>query len=142
MSECVARPERPERRFTRKTTMKRLTTAYHARLRRHQRVRKKVHGTQDKPRLSVYRSLSHIHAQIIDDVSGKTIVSASDVDAEGRAQAAGKPKTDVAKLVGQTLGQRAKELGVSQVVFDRGGYKYHGRVKALAEGAREAGLAF
>ena len=122
--------------------MKRLKTAYHARIRRHLRVRKKVQGTPEKPRLSVYRSLSHIHAQIIDDVHGTTIVSASDLDAQGRAQANGKPKVERAKLVGELLGQRAKERGVSKVVFDRGGYKYHGRVKALAEAAREAGLAF
>jgi large subunit ribosomal protein L18 len=122
--------------------MKRLTTAYHARRRRHLRVRKKVHGTADKPRLSVYRSLSHIHAQIIDDVSGNTIASASDLEAEGKTRAGGKPKLERARVVGELLGQRAKDRGVSVVVFDRGGYKYHGRVKALAEAARKAGLAF
>jgi large subunit ribosomal protein L18 len=122
--------------------MKRLTTAYHSRIRRHHRVRKKVKGTSAKPRLSVYRSLSHIHAQIIDDVSGSTIAAASDLDAEGKTQASGKQKTEVAKVIGQILAQRAKERGVKEVVFDRGGYKYHGRVKALADGAREAGLAF
>jgi large subunit ribosomal protein L18 len=122
--------------------MKRLTTAYHARRRRHLRVRKKVHGTAEKPRLSVYRSLSHIHAQIIDDVSGNTIASASDLEAEGKTRAGGKPKLERARVVGELLGQRAKDRGVSVVVFDRGGYKYHGRVKALAEAARKAGLAF
>ncbi len=122
--------------------MKRMKTAYHARLRRHRRVRKKVRGTSERPRLSVYRSLSHIYAQLIDDVAGATLAAASDVEETARSQAAGKPKTDAAKLVGQLVGQRARERGISAIVFDRGGYKYHGRVKALAEGARAAGLSF
>ena len=122
--------------------MKRRNTAYHARLRRHLRVRKNVQGTPDRPRLSVYRSSSHIYAQVIDDEAGRTLASASDVEAELRGQANGKGKTDVAKLVGELLARRAMESGVKQVVFDRGGYKFHGRVKALATGAREAGLTF
>ena len=122
--------------------MKRQKTAYAARLRRHLRVRKKVHGTPPQPRLSVYRSLSHIYAQVIDDESGRTLAAASDVEAAARGQAKGKPKTDVAKLVGELVAQRAIERGISQVVFDRGGYQYHGRVKALAAAAREAGLKF
>ena len=122
--------------------MKRQKTAYAARLRRHLRVRKKVHGTLPQPRLSVYRSLSHIYAQVIDDESGRTLAAASDVEAAARGQAKGKPKTDVAKLVGELVAQRAIERGISQVVFDRGGYQYHGRVKALAAAAREAGLKF
>jgi len=122
--------------------MKRQKTAYAARLRRHLRVRKKVHGSPPQPRLSVYRSLSHIYAQVIDDESGRTLAAASDVEAAARGQAKGKPKTDVAKLVGELVAQRAIERGISQVVFDRGGYQYHGRVKALAAAAREAGLKF
>jgi large subunit ribosomal protein L18 len=122
--------------------MKRGKTAYHARLRRHLRVRKTVHGTPARPRLSVYRSLSHIYAQVIDDEAGRTLAAASDVETELRGQANGKDKTNVAKLVGELLARRAMESGVKQVVFDRGGYKFHGRVKALATGAREAGLTF
>jgi large subunit ribosomal protein L18 len=122
--------------------MKRGKTAYHARLRRHLRVRKTVHGTPARPRLSVYRSLSHIYAQVIDDEAGRTLAAASDVETELRGQATGKDKTNAAKLVGELLARRAIESGVKQVVFDRGGYKFHGRVKALATGAREAGLTF
>ena len=122
--------------------MKRGKTSYHARLRRHRRVRKRVHGTPERPRLSVYRTLSHIYAQVIDDEAGRTVAAASDVEAELRGQANGKHKTDVAKLVGELLARRALESGVKQVVFDRGGYKFHGRVKALAAAARESGLAF
>ena len=122
--------------------MKRSKTAHAARLRRHLRVRKRVHGTGDKPRLCVYRSLTHIYAQVIDDDRGHTIAAASDVEADARGEAKGKQKSDVAKLVGELIGKRAKEQGVSTVVFDRGGYQFHGRVKALATGAREAGLKF
>jgi large subunit ribosomal protein L18 len=120
--------------------MKRQKTAYAARLRRHRRVRTKVEGTQERPRLSVYRSLSHIYAQVIDDEAGRTLVAASDLDARDKSK--GKKKTDVAKMVGELLAQRAKEQGIDQVVFDRGGYQYHGRVAALAAAAREAGLKF
>ena len=122
--------------------MKRQKTAYHARLRRHLRVRKKVQGTPQRPRLSVYRSLSHIYAQVIDDEAGRTLVAASDVEADLRGPKNGKGKTEVAKLVGELIGKRAIEQGLSQVVLDRGGYRYHGRVKALADGARAAGLQF
>lgn len=106
------------------------------------RLRKRVRGTQEKPRLAVYRSLSHIYAQVIDDDRGHTIAAASDVEAAARAEAKGKRKSDIAKLVGELIGKRAKEYGISTVVFDRGGYQFHGRVKALATGAREAGLKF
>ena len=122
--------------------MKRLKTAHAARLRRHLRVRKKVRGTQERPRLSVYRSLAHIYAQIIDDDLGRTLAAASDMETQTRGQTNGKRKTEVAKLVGELIGQRAQERGISDVVFDRGGYQFHGRVEALASGAREAGLKF
>jgi len=109
---------------------------------RHARIRAKVEGTPNRPRLSVFRSLSNIYAQIIDDEAGKTIVSASTIDAEIKGQLEGKNKTEAAKLVGKLVAERAKSAGVSAVVFDRGGYKYHGRIAALAEAAREAGLEF
>jgi large subunit ribosomal protein L18 len=105
-------------------------------------LRRRVKGTAEKPRLAVYRSLSHIYAQVIDDVARSTLVSASDVETEVKAKADGKKKSDVATLVGSLVAERAKEKGISQVVFDRGGYTFHGRVKALAEAAREAGLQF
>jgi large subunit ribosomal protein L18 len=107
-----------------------------ARLRRHRRVRKLVSGSAQVPRLAVYRSNRHIYAQLIDDVAGRTIVSASDAD---RAQGAD-GKTDAAKAVGALIAQRAKEAGITGAVFDRGGRLYHGRVAALAEAAREGGL--
>lgn len=109
---------------------------------RHARIRAKVEGTPNRPRLSVFRSLSNIYAQIIDDEAGKTIVSASTIDTEIKGQLEGKNKTEAAKLVGKLVAERAKSAGVSAVVFDRGGYKYHGRIAALAEAAREAGLEF
>lgn len=112
------------------------------RLHRHARIRAKVEGTPNRPRLSVFRSLSNIYAQIIDDEAGKTLVSASTIDAEIKSQLEGKNKTEAAKLVGKLVAERAKSAGVNVVVFDRGGYKYHGRVAALAEAAREAGLEF
>ncbi len=115
---------------------------YEARLRRHQRVRTKVIGTTERPRLSVYRSLQHIYAQIIDDSIGHTLISASTMDKTISGQAAGLKKSDEAKLVGRLLAERALANGVKKVVFDRGGFQYHGRVKALAEAAREAGLEF
>jgi len=113
-----------------------------ARERRHRRVRVTTSGTSERPRLNVFRSLRHIVAQVIDDTSGKTLVSASTLEAELKAQAEGKNKTEQAKLVGKTLAERAQKAGVKKVVFDRGGYKYHGRVKALAEASREGGLDF
>jgi large subunit ribosomal protein L18 len=112
------------------------------RARRHARVRAHVAGTPECPRLNVFRSLAHIYAQLIDDSTGKTLVSASSVDAELKAQMAGKKKSEQAKLVGRAVAERAQASGLKQVVFDRGGYKYHGRVKALADGAREGGLEF
>ena len=112
------------------------------RLVRHARVRRKVSGTAERPRLAVFRSLGHIYAQIIDDAQGETLVAGSSLDGEVRSEKNGKSKTDVAKLVGSIVGKRASEAGITSVVFDRGGYKYHGRVKALAEGAREGGLVF
>ena len=122
--------------------MKRTKTPRAARIRRHERVRKRVSGTGEKPRLCVYRSLSHIYAQVIDDVAGRTLAAASDVEPAMRDQRAGKKKAEVASLVGSLVAERAKEKGVSQVVFDRGGVPFHGRVKALAEAAREGGLRF
>jgi large subunit ribosomal protein L18 len=112
------------------------------RQRRHRRVRVQVHGTAERPRLNVYRSLRHIYAQLVDDTVGRTLASAGTLDAELRQGLGELKKTEQAKLVGQLLAKRALEKGVKQVVFDRGGYKYHGRVKALAEGARSAGLQF
>jgi large subunit ribosomal protein L18 len=122
--------------------MKRLKTAYHARRRRHLRVRKRVRGTPARPRLAVYRSLSHIYAQVIDDEQGRTVAAASDLEADVRGQTNGKGKTDVAKLVGELVAKRAQERGIERVVFDRAGYRFHGRVKALAAAARAAGLKF
>ncbi|MDR7417167.1 MAG: 50S ribosomal protein L18 [Armatimonadota bacterium] len=109
---------------------------------RHARIRKKVFGTAERPRLSVFRSLKHIYAQLIDDERGHTLAAASTLDPEIRDQLKGLPKTEQSRLVGQLLARRAKAKGVTRVVFDRGGYKYHGRVRALAEGARSEGLEF
>jgi len=105
-------------------------------------VRKKVFGTAERPRLNVFRSLRHIYGQIIDDDRGHTLVAASTLDPELRDRLAGLDKTAQSKVVGMALAERAQTKGVEQVVFDRGGYKYHGRVKALADGAREGGLEF
>jgi large subunit ribosomal protein L18 len=113
-----------------------------ARNRRHVRVRKKIFGTSQAPRLSVFRSLKHIYAQIIDDESGRTLISASTLDPDIREQVAELNKTEQAKLVGKRLAEKALSNGVTRVVFDRGGYKYHGRVKALADASREGGLQF
>lgn len=110
--------------------------------RRHARVRRRVQGTVERPRLSVFRSLTNIYAQVIDDTVGHTLASASTLDPELREKVADLSKTAAAKQVGALLAERAKAAGVSQVVFDRGGYKYHGRVAAVAEGAREGGLEF
>ena len=111
-----------------------------ARLRRHLRVRKKVEGVAERPRLAVFRSLSHIYAQVIDDDSGRALVSASSLEKELRGEKGA--KTEKAKKVGALVAQRALAAGVKKVVFDRGGFIYHGRVKALAEAAREGGLQF
>jgi len=113
-----------------------------ARVRRHARVRKNLKGTTDRPRLNVFRSLSGIYAQVIDDQTGRTLLSASTVDRDLREKVKGMKKAEQAKLVGQTLAERAKEKGIQSVVFDRGGYRYIGRVKAFADGAREGGLQF
>lgn len=110
--------------------------------RRHHRVRAKVSGTAARPRLNVFRSARHIFAQLIDDSKGHTLVAASSLDANVRAHAKEWNKRDEAKAVGKLIAQRAAEKGVKQVVFDRGGYRYHGRIKALADGSREAGLEF
>ena len=112
------------------------------RLVRHKRVRRKVSGNETRPRLCVYRSLAQIYAQIIDDVNGKTLVSASTLDADVKNAIAGKSKSEQAKIVGETIAKRALEKNITEVVFDRGGYIYIGRVQALADGAREAGLKF
>ncbi len=143
--------------------MKGKKTARAARQRRHERVRERVVGTDQRPRLCVFRSLNHIYAQVIDDRAGRTLVAASDLEADfsvpadGRKparskksasgpetgpDAQGKTKRDVAGAVGGLVARRALEKGIKMVVFDRGGYRFHGRVKALAEAAREAGLQF
>ncbi|PYX93419.1 MAG: 50S ribosomal protein L18 [Acidobacteria bacterium] len=106
----------------------------------HKRIREKMLGTSERPRLNVYRSLNHIYVQLIDDMSGKTIVSASTKEGKGAKKVGGNVAS--AKEIGKTIAERAKAKGVSKVVFDRGGYIYHGRVKALADAAREAGLQF
>jgi len=113
-----------------------------ARTRRHSRIRATVSGTGSKPRLSVFRSLNHIYAQIIDDSKGHTLASASTLDKEVRDAINGKRKTESAQLIGNLVAKRAIDIGIKSIVFDRGGYKYHGRVKALAEAARKAGLEF
>ena len=113
-----------------------------ARTRRHKRVRLKVEGTTERPRLAVFRSLNHIYVQIIDDTKGVTLVAAGTVDPEIKAAIDGKKKSEEAQLVGQAIAKRAAEKGIQTVTFDRGGYRYHGRVKALAEAARAAGLKF
>ena len=113
-----------------------------SRIRRHIRVRKKISGTSERPRLCVFRSLNHIYAQVIDDNSGHTLASASTKDKEIAEQTKDKTKKESAELVGTLIAQRALKIGIKKVVFDRGGYKYHGRVQALAESARKAGLEF
>jgi len=112
------------------------------RQRRHLRVRKKISGTAERPRLNVYRSSTNIYAQVIDDVAGNTLVSASTLDKAIKAETANGGNVAAAKLVGKLVAERALEKGIKEVVFDRGGYPYHGRVQALAEAAREAGLDF
>lgn len=107
---------------------------------RHKRIRKKLSGSAGRPRLSVYRSLNHIYAQIIDDLAGRTLAAASSLDDE--VQGAHKGNVKTAGAVGELIGKRAAEKGIKQVVFDRSGYLYHGRVKALADAARQAGLEF
>jgi len=113
-----------------------------ARERRHIRVRKHLSGTTERPRLNVFKSLSGIYAQVIDDVQGNTLISASSVDKELREKVKGMKKLEQAKAIGKAIAERAKSKGISSVVFDRGGFRYVGRVKALADGAREGGLQF
>ncbi len=113
-----------------------------ARLRRHTRVRKNIFGTPERPRMNVYRSLNEIYVQIIDDHSGTTLVSASTIDSGLRSAVSGKNKTEQARLVGEEVARRALEKDIKAVIFDRGGFYYTGRVKALAEGARKGGLEF
>ncbi|HSO94488.1 MAG TPA: 50S ribosomal protein L18 [Acidimicrobiia bacterium] len=111
-----------------------------SRRRRHQRVRKHVRGTEARPRLAVFRSTRHVYAQVIDDVHGRTLVAASTMEPEVRAS--GTANVDAARAVGERVGERAKSAGITQVVFDRGGFRYHGRVAAVADGARASGLEF
>ena len=111
-----------------------------ARDKRHRRVRKRVGGVETRPRLAVYRSLHHITAQVIDDISGRTLAAASTTEADLRSGATG--NTDAAKKIGQLIADRAKAAGVAKVVFDRGGFMYHGRIAAVADAAREGGLEF
>ena len=113
-----------------------------ARLRRHERVRRKVFGTPERPRLSVFKSINHIYAQIVDDQNGTTLVSVSTLSPAVRDRIAGSSNAEAAKAVGEAIGRKAIEKNITTVVFDRGGYLYHGRVKALADAAREAGLRF
>jgi large subunit ribosomal protein L18 len=117
-------------------------TRLEARQRRHARVRRKVVGTAERPRLSVYRSLQHIYAQIIDDEAGRTLVSASTLDSKLRDEIGKLEVHEQAKAVGRAVAERAKAVGIEKVVFDRSGYPYHGRVRAVAEGSREGGLVF
>jgi large subunit ribosomal protein L18 len=105
----------------------------------HARIRRKLRGTRERPRLAVFRSVAHIYAQVIDDSAGKTLVSASSVDKGNKTNGG---NVAAAKAIGKTVAERAKEKGITRVVFDRGGYQYHGRVKALADAARAAGLEF
>jgi large subunit ribosomal protein L18 len=109
------------------------------RARIHRRIRRKLSGTAERPRLAVFRSVAHIYAQIIDDGAGRTLIAASSVDKDGKTNGG---NVAAAKAIGTLVAQRAKEKGIKRVVFDRGGYQYHGRIKALADAAREAGLEF
>jgi large subunit ribosomal protein L18 len=117
-------------------------TRSEARIRRHVRVRKNISGSSERPRLNVFRSVAEIYGQVVDDRAGQTLVSASTIDKEVRPKMEGLTKTEQARVVGQVLAERAKSKGITCVVFDRGGFRYMGRVKALAEGAREGGLEF
>ena len=122
--------------------MGRTRTRRSGRLVRHSRVRRQVKGTSLRPRLAVFRSLVHMYAQIIDDTEGITLAAASSLENRVRKERDGKQKLEVSRIVGSLLGQRAKGKGITNIVFDRGGYKYHGRVKALADAARAEGLVF
>jgi large subunit ribosomal protein L18 len=120
--------------------MTRVSTSGAARQKRHERIRLRVSGSVGRPRLAVFRSLNHIYAQVIDDTTGKTLAAASSLEKELRASS--QRKTDEAKTVGRLVAERAKSAGVERVVFDRAGFRYHGRIKSLADAAREAGLEF
>ncbi len=122
--------------------MPKARTGKSRRVMRHLRVRRKVKGTSQRPRLAVFRTLKHVYAQIIDDTQSNTLTAASSLEGQVRDGRNGKSKTDVSKAVGALLAQRAKDKGITTLVFDRGGYKYHGRVKALADAAHEGGLVF
>ncbi len=118
------------------------TSRAEARIRRHIRVRKSIHGSEARPRMSVFRSLAEIYVQVINDENGTTLAAASSIDHELQGKVEGLKKMEQAKLVGELVAKRAKSKGINQVVFDRGGFRYGGRVKALADAAREAGLEF
>ena len=122
--------------------MARVKTNKARRVMRHIRVRRKVKGTSERPRLAVYRSLNHIYAQVIDDTKGITLAAASSLENELKSKSDGKRKMEIAYQVGELISERAKEKGVNIVVFDRGGYKFHGRLRSLADAARKGGLVF
>jgi large subunit ribosomal protein L18 len=122
--------------------MNRTQLKVHTRTRRKRGLRKRIFGVPERPRLAVFRSAKHIYAQVIDDLAGKTLASASSIDTDVAPQVKGKSKVDTARVVGKIVAERAKQAGIASVVFDRGGYQYQGRIAALAEGAREAGLEF
>jgi large subunit ribosomal protein L18 len=114
-----------------------------SRMRRHRRIRKRIQGTAERPRVAIFRSLKHLYVQVIDDVTARTLISASTLDKEARGQlGSAESRMDRSKQLGKLLAERAKGQGITQVAFDRGGYLYHGHVKALADGAREGGLDF
>jgi large subunit ribosomal protein L18 len=115
---------------------------YQARLKRKKRIRKKIYGTPQRPRLSVFRSAKHIYAQVVDDTAGRTLAAASTMDKSALSGSKFENKVEAAKFVGKLIGERAVEKGIKEVVFDRNGFLYHGRIKSLSEGAREAGLVF
>ena len=115
---------------------------HQARLKRKKRIRKKIYGTPQRPRLSVFRSAKHIYAQIVDDTAGHTLAAASTMDKSAQSGSKFENKVEAAKFVGKLVGERAVEKGIKEVVFDRNGFLYHGRIKSLSEGAREAGLVF
>ena len=115
---------------------------YQARLKRKKRIRKKIYGTPQRPRLSVFRSAKHIYAQVVDDTAGRTLAAASTMDKSALSGSKFENKVEAAKFVGKLVGERAVEKGIKEVVFDRNGFLYHGRIKSLSEGAREAGLVF
>ncbi len=122
--------------------MRKARSSKNRRIMRHARVRRNLRGSSERPRLAVFRSLNHVYAQVIDDDNRTTLVAASSLDGPVKEQKSGNNKADVSKLVGTLVAQRAKEKVINSVVFDRGGYKYHGRIKSLADAARKEGLVF